>query len=96
MQTESELKKHEFRIIYIIAEKNCTISGGGIFGETFIMWELCPLRRRDLWKRRDDTEGGTDSVHSSMHHNNISQGDSDFGRADLDQPLLYHWWKRYK
>lgn len=48
MQTESELKKHEFRIIYIIAEKNCTIFGGGIFGETFIMWELCPLRRRDL------------------------------------------------
>lgn len=25
MQTESELKKHEFRVIYIIAEKNCTI-----------------------------------------------------------------------
>lgn len=25
MQTESELKKHEVRVIYIIAEKNCTI-----------------------------------------------------------------------
>lgn len=25
MQTESELKKHELRVIYIIAEKNCTI-----------------------------------------------------------------------
>lgn len=25
MQTESKLKKHEFRVIYIIAKKNCTI-----------------------------------------------------------------------
>lgn len=40
MQTESELKrkKHEFRVIYIIAEKNCTIFGGGFFRE-FIKWE---------------------------------------------------------
>lgn len=25
MQTESKLKKHELKVIYIIAEKNCTI-----------------------------------------------------------------------
>lgn len=40
MQTESELKrkKHEFRVIYIIAEKNCTILEVEFF-ETFIKRE---------------------------------------------------------
>lgn len=37
MQTESELKrkKHEFRVIYIIAEKNCTIFGGRFFRDVY-------------------------------------------------------------
>lgn len=65
MQTESELKKHEFRIIYIIAEKNCTIFGGGIFGETFIMWELCPLASGPV--KAQGRRGGWDRLGAQQH-----------------------------
>lgn len=31
----TQKKKHEFRVIYIIAEKNCTIFGGGFFRDVY-------------------------------------------------------------
>lgn len=49
---------------------------------------------RETWTHRDLPEGRTSSVHSIQYHDNISWGDSDFGSADSDQPLLYHWQRK--
>lgn len=59
MQTESKLKKHEFRVIYIIAKKNCTIFLGcayGTCGRDFYVKELC-LLRHELLKMRPEITG---------------------------------------
>lgn len=50
-------------------------------GETFIVKELCPLRRKESARHQR-------GVHSGQYHHNVSWGESDFGSTDPDPPLL--------